>query len=185
MFKLDSQRTKRCISWLTATLTAGVWATVVMIVAGGPLAVDVWAQLPRTRLDSVFPPGGKAGSSFTVTITGELSEAATHLVFSHDGIEATQRFDPPGEFTVAHRRVREFDVNIGGQVPDGLYEVRAVGPAGLSGPRTFAVRQIDRTHVHSRWQLARSTDDDFGRRDRERKGTQRSAGLVSVSHVRW
>ena len=43
---------------------------------------------------------------------------------------------------MARRKARTFDVRIGPDVPDGRYEVRAVGPAGLSAPRTFSVSRL-------------------------------------------
>ena len=45
------------------------------------------AQLPRIRLNSVFPSGGKAGTKLSVTIAGDLSDAATELVFSAPDIQ--------------------------------------------------------------------------------------------------
>lgn len=100
------------------------------------------AQLPRTRLDSVFPAGGRAGSNVSVAIKGELADAATDLVFSHPGITATQQLDAPTEYTVAHRKPGQFDVSIDPEVPDGRYELQALGPAGLSGPRSFVVSRL-------------------------------------------
>jgi len=106
------------------------------------LSSPLFAQRPRIRLDSVFPPGSKAGTETTVTILGELSDAATDLVFSNPGIEATQQISPSTEYTVAHRKPRVFDVRVAEDVPNGRYEVRAVGAIGLSAPRLFTVSRL-------------------------------------------
>ena len=102
----------------------------------------VCAQRPQIRLEQIFPMGGQAGADTTLTIAGELTEAATELIFSAPGIEATQQIQPETEYTVAHRKPRSFDVRIGPDVPDGRYEVRALGPIGLSAPRTFCVSRL-------------------------------------------
>lgn len=105
-------------------------------------SVEVRGQLPRIRLSTILPAGGQAGSDVAVTINGELAAAATELVFSHPGIEATQQIESPTEYRVARRKQRVFDVHVGEDVPNGRYEVRALGPAGLSNPRLFCVTRL-------------------------------------------
>ena len=105
-------------------------------------AADVCGQLPRIRLNTVSPPGGQAGAIVTVTVNGDLTAAATELIFSHSGIEATQQIEAPSEYRAARRKQRVFDVRIGEGVPNGRYEVRALGPAGLSNPRFFCVSRL-------------------------------------------
>lgn len=78
------------------------------------------------RLDAVFPPGGKAGAETSVTITGAELDDATTLLFSHAGITAV-------------KKDRQFLVKIAHEVPPGIYDARATGPAGLSNPRSFVV----------------------------------------------
>src|SRR6185436_20051546 len=46
------------------------------------------ADLPVIRLDTIFPPGGKAGSEIEVAITGADLDEAKVLHFSHPGITA-------------------------------------------------------------------------------------------------
>ena len=101
------------------------------------------AQLPRTQLTTIFPPGGAKGTEVTVSISGAFTEAASGLVFSHPDISAEQQIDPPTEYRVAHRKQRRFKVRIAPHVPGGTYEVRAVGPTGLSNPRVFMVTGLD------------------------------------------
>ena len=99
-------------------------------------------QLPRIRLTSVFPPAVSVGATQTASIAGELSEAATGLVFSHAGIRADQQIVGPTEFTATHRKPRQFDIHIDDGVPEGRYDLRAIGAAGLSAPRTLVVTRL-------------------------------------------
>ncbi len=102
----------------------------------------VLGQLPRIRLNSIHPVGGQIGTKVPVTISGELTETATQLVFSHPDIEAIQQMVPESTYRAAHRKSRTFDVHVGDKVPPGRYEVRALGPAGLSAPRSFVVSSL-------------------------------------------
>ncbi len=98
------------------------------------------AQLPQTQLDSVFPPGGQAGTEVLVRLNGKDIDGATQLVFSHPGIIATQVLEPPSEFRPKPRPLPgEFQVKIAESVSARHYEVRATGRFGLSNPRTFSV----------------------------------------------
>lgn len=86
------------------------------------------AQLPEARLSVLTPPGGRAGESIAVTLTGvDLEEAG--LKFSHPGIAAAVDPKDPLKFTVT----------IAANVPPGVYDVRAVGKFGVSNPRCFEV----------------------------------------------
>jgi predicted nucleic acid-binding Zn-ribbon protein len=91
----------------------------------------VMAQYPVTQLTSVFPFGGKLGSTIEVTITGTDLDDAEQLVFSHPGITAKPK-----------AAGRTFDVTINPDVPRGFYEVRVRGLYGLSNPRMFAVDRL-------------------------------------------
>jgi len=46
------------------------------------------AQLPLARLSTVFPPGGRTGTTFEVTVTGADLDEANQLRFSHSNITA-------------------------------------------------------------------------------------------------
>jgi hypothetical protein len=91
------------------------------------LCGECFGQLPQPRLDRVFPLGGEAGSTVTLTIAGANIEDATTLQFDHPGLQAT-RVKP-----------NEFSLKIPADTPPGTYEVRAVGKYGISGSRLFAV----------------------------------------------
>lgn len=115
------------------------WRPTLALVCLLSIGCQAFAQRPRIRLTSIYPPVATAGRTEQIRIGGELTDAATELVFSHPGISATQRLDEPGEYSVAHRRPHEFDVSIDPEVPTGRYEVRALGEAGLSAPRFLLV----------------------------------------------
>ena len=54
-------------------------------------ATPLYAQLPATRLDGVFPAGAVPGSLFELTISGTNLDNVDRLVFSHEGISFADR----------------------------------------------------------------------------------------------
>ncbi len=87
------------------------------------------AELPVIRLDTVFPPSGKAGSEVDAAITGaDLDEAKT-LHFSHPGI-------------TGEAKEKRFIIKIAADVPPGVYDARVVGLLGISNPRAFVVSDL-------------------------------------------
>jgi hypothetical protein len=86
------------------------------------------AQLPAARVSHLFPPGGRAGTSFEVTVSGSHLDEPVRIHFSHAGLSA----EPKGE---GHR----FTVAIASNTPPGVYEARFIGRFGLSNPRAFVV----------------------------------------------
>src|SRR5256884_229951 len=84
------------------------------------------AQLPAARLSTVFPPGGKAGTTIEADVTGSDLDDANELHFSHTNITARQKVaDKTGE-----PETNKFIVTIGADVPPGIYEVRVIGRFG-------------------------------------------------------
>src|SRR5256885_3110276 len=91
------------------------------------------AQLPLTRLSTLFPPGGQAGTTFEVAVTGADLDETNLLHFSHSNIIAKPKLsDKTGE-----PDSNRFLVTVGSNVPPGSYEVRVVGRFGASNPRGF------------------------------------------------
>ncbi|HSI14728.1 MAG TPA: PPC domain-containing protein [Chthoniobacter sp.] len=90
------------------------------------------AELPVIRLDTVNPPGGKAGSEVEVGITGADLDEAKELHFSNPGI-------------TAEPKDKRFVVKIAPNVPPGIYDVRATGLLGISNPRAFVVGDLPQT----------------------------------------
>lgn len=110
-------------------------------VVGQALIVNTaGAQLPTATLETVFPPGGMAGSEVEVKITGEDLDEATALQFSHPGITATPKMAEPDMFRKKARPVPgEFVVKIAKSVSPGIYEARVVSRFGISNPRAIVV----------------------------------------------
>ena len=105
-------------------------------------AVPARAQLPQARLFSIFPCGGKAGSTVELSLTtvADLDEA-DHLLFNHPGITAVPKTTDAGGNKKPVPNV--FEVTIRPDVPSGIYEVYAGGLFGLSNPRVFVVGSQD------------------------------------------
>ena len=87
-------------------------------------------EMPSIRLDTVIPPGGKAGTDVEVTITGGDLEELDALHFSQPGITAKLKGD------------KTFSVNIAADVPPGTYDARISGLSGVSNPRAFVVGNL-------------------------------------------
>ncbi len=135
------------------TSTAQNWIRRLLFALAGALAFcDVaWAQqasFPVAQLTSVYPAGGKVGSSFDVTVAGVDLEDAVSLHFSHAGITSVLKSeslpDLPGMSgkVKSKRMQRAFTVTVNGDVPNGLYDVRLVGKFGISNPRAFQVASL-------------------------------------------
>ena len=98
------------------------------------------AQLPASRLSAIFPPGGAAGQTFDVTISGSHMDGVESLLFSHTGIIAKQKMAEPGPFDKGPVPVElTFQVTVAANVPMGGYDVRAIGKYGVSNPRRFLI----------------------------------------------
>lgn len=99
------------------------------------ISPSAFAQLPQTRITSVFPPGGQQGTVVDITIGGgtDLDEV-DQMVFSHPGITAAPKRNEAG-----HAVANTFSVTIAADVPPGLYDARVRGLFGISNPRGFRV----------------------------------------------
>ncbi len=105
---------------------------------------------PGAQLTSVYPAGGKIGSSFDVTVAGVDLDEAVRLNFNHPGITSQLKTealpDLPGMAGMGKggrakrpRQQRAFTVTVANDVPTGLYDVRLVGKFGISNPRAFQI----------------------------------------------
>ncbi|MBI4601271.1 MAG: pre-peptidase C-terminal domain-containing protein [Planctomycetes bacterium] len=111
-------------------------------------AAQVQAQLPAARLFVVSPPGGKAGTSFEVTISGPDLDEASALFFSQPGVTAVAKTAEPSPIDAILGRGPQpvpgrFVVTIAADAPVGLCDVRAASRFGVSNPRAFAVGHLD------------------------------------------
>lgn len=122
---------------MLARMAFGGW----IALAGAGAAL---AQLPVTELKSIFPPGGKQGTTLDVQITGVDLDGPTTLVFSHPGITAAPKMEPPTPLVKTPRPLdNQYAITIAADTPPGIYEARAVGRFGASNPRAFVVGSLD------------------------------------------
>ena len=120
-------KVQNCASWWSLALVAGL-----ALVASG--------QLPLTELTTIYPLGAKPGATLEVTVGGGNQDDLTALEFSHPGIKATQKTNPPAEFYKDAVPVNNvFTVTIAADVPPGIYDARVRGRFGASNPRAFVV----------------------------------------------
>jgi hypothetical protein len=90
-------------------------------------------------LFSIFPSGGKQGTTVEVTLSGIDLDDVEALIFSDPGVTARRKWNAPGPFDEGPQPVpNEFTVTITPEVLPGIYDVRAVGKYGISNPRAFA-----------------------------------------------
>src|SRR5207249_865777 len=106
---------------------ARLWTCVTLMCC---LAVhSIRAELPLTRLFSIFPPGGKAGSTVEVTVNGADLDEAAQFLFSSTNITASPK---PGE-------PNKFLITVASNAAPGVYDARLAGRFGVSNPRGFVV----------------------------------------------
>src|SRR4051812_20176561 len=98
-------------------------------------SVHAAAELPLARLTTVYPPGGQAGTTVQVTLTGQDLDDVTQLHFAHAGL-AARWVKPP---TTAPSQPLKFDVSISAAVAPGVYDLRAIGRFGVTNPRAVEV----------------------------------------------
>ncbi len=101
-------------------------------------ASSAWAQLPQARVYTIQPTGMQTGTSVDVRLLrGDDIEDIDSLWFSHPGITAEKKM----EEVEGQQRVVEnaFVVTCAPDVPDGVYEMRAIGLWGASNCRRFMV----------------------------------------------
>ncbi len=101
------------------------------------LAISASAQLPASRLSTLSPPGGKAGTTVELTLSGVELEVATNLHIAHPGITAKPKLNAAGQ-----PEANQFSVLIAPTVPAGLYEARIAGRFGISNSRAFVVGDL-------------------------------------------
>lgn len=108
------------------------------------------SALPAPRLMTVFPNGGKIGSTVEVAFTGTDVEEPDQLIFSHPGIKAepvipadTTKPDPKKPpMPAAKPAITKFKVTIAANVPVGNHDVRLVNKWGVSNARAFVVGDL-------------------------------------------
>ena len=128
-------------------------------------------QWPTPKLTSIFPAGGKVGTTVEVGFTGVDLEQPETLWFSHPGIKGTPivpptpapdpkkddgkktdaKADPKADAKKDMKKdvkkdapaIAKIKVEIDKSVPPGLYDVRLVNSKGISNPRVFVVGDLN------------------------------------------
>lgn len=102
------------------------------------LAGSVAAQ-PTPRLTILTPPGGQAGTSVTVTLTGVDLDVSSSLLITPAGLTAERAPNPAkaGDFLP-----NQFIIKIPKETAPATFDVRAVGPWGVTNPRAFVVGEL-------------------------------------------
>lgn len=116
-------------------------ASVFIALLLSPLTNSADAQtvcLPLPRVLTTMPMGGKAGTEFEITVTGENIDDGGDLIFSHPGLTATPQKSADGKPIVGKYLVR-----IAADCPPGLYETRMMTRLGISSARIFSVGTLD------------------------------------------
>ncbi|MDB5352901.1 MAG: hypothetical protein JWN86_4148 [Planctomycetota bacterium] len=93
--------------------------------------------LPAPRLLTMMPMGGKAGTSFEVTITGENIDGAKELSFSDSKITAKPKVSEAG-----NPEAYTFVVTIAADAPRGVHDARILSRLGISSSRAFSVNDL-------------------------------------------
>lgn len=105
------------------------------LLAAAALATSAFAQsviLPTPRLLTITPMGGQVGTTVEVTLTGEVLENVTELLFSNPKITAKPKAGAPNQFLVT----------IAPDAPVGVHDARFVGRLGVSSARAFSVTKL-------------------------------------------
>ncbi|MBL8809210.1 MAG: serine protease [Planctomycetaceae bacterium] len=101
-------------------------------------AVAQTVCLPLPRVLTTMPMGGKVGTEFEITVTGENIDDGGDLIFSHPGLTATPQKSADGKTIVGKYLVRT-----AADCPSGLYETRMMTRLGISSARVFSVGTLD------------------------------------------
>jgi hypothetical protein len=130
-------------------------AFVVLLLLGKLLFAQQQAPaMPSPRLLIVTPPGGKAGDTVEVTLTGQELDGPQDLLFSVPGIKAELvKEKPPADAKKPMAKqpnqqattVVKFKVTIPADVPPGIHDVRMMNALGVSNPRAFVVGDLPET----------------------------------------
>jgi hypothetical protein len=144
--------------------------------------------LPVPYCQFVSPPGGKAGTTVEMAVSGQNFDEAQELWFSHPGIKAERVPEPPpppadpkkpappkmdkkGPLTVS-----KFKVTLPADVPLGGHDVRVVNQYGVSNPRVFYVG--DQTEV-----LEKEPNNDVPEAQRLDVGTTVNGSVANGTDV--
>jgi hypothetical protein len=141
------------LEFVMRKLTFGLLAVLLAAWAGTVNAQPNQPPIPQPRLMTIFPTGGKAGTTVEITFAGTDVEEPEAMLFSHPGLKAEPVIPPPPPTPPADPKkkptappmqptktpITKFKVTIAADAPLGLHDVRLVNKWGVSNPRPFAV----------------------------------------------
>jgi hypothetical protein len=142
---------------LRTTLPAALAAvlTVLVLTSGAPAQQQLGPGLPTPRLIQLTPPGGQAGTSVEVTLTGQDLEQPEGLLFDDASLKAELLPEPASPVTDARRPAQprrqgqlqnlvsvKFKVTVAAGAAQGNHDIRVVNKWGVSNPRTFVVGDL-------------------------------------------
>lgn len=90
--------------------------------------------LPAPRLLTTMPMGGQVGTQLDVSVTGELLDPTSELLFSHPSISASPKKGEDGQVIA-----NEYVVTIASDCPVGVHNARMLTQYGISTGRAFSV----------------------------------------------
>jgi hypothetical protein len=124
-----------------------------LLLHNATLAQQQAPAMPSPRLLIVTPPGGKAGDTVEVTLSGQELDAPQGLLFSVPGIKAELVKETPADAKKPMAKqpnqpattAVKFKVIIPAETPPGILDVRLVNSLGVSNPRAFVVGDLPET----------------------------------------
>lgn len=139
---IDVSQTGLRITWPVTRLV------LLLLVSNGSLC----GQKPAPVLESVFPPGGQAGQTVDVIVTGEELEGATGLMFSTEEHQFTISAEVLPS-SISPENPNRFRIQIPENARVGRYGVHVKCARGLSSPRGFVIGskpEINESGLNSR-----------------------------------
>jgi hypothetical protein len=125
---------------VTASVSFRILAALALLLIS---SVSIADELPNPRLLEVHPKGGQKGTQVNLSLSGQDLDEATQMIFSHPGITAVPKMNPPRQFDKEPQVIpNQFTVTIAADVPPGFYEARVAGRFGVSSPRAFEVSDL-------------------------------------------
>lgn len=127
----EVQHAARVARWRVVTVPV---ACIVLSSLLTPAALAQSVCLPAPRLLTTTPMGGQVGTQIDVSVTGELLDPNSELLFSHPSITAVPKKDAEGKVIA-----NQFVVTIANDCPVGVHDARMLTKYGISACRAFSV----------------------------------------------
>lgn len=128
-------------SWLGTNRWLGVAMLVFWLHICWIASLTAWGEVPTIAMDAIFPPVLSTVQPNTLKISaGRFTQDIDELIFSNPMIRGTVEPGPSLAMdSEPQKQFGSFQVTVDPSVPEGYYEVWAVGRYGVSNARTVAV----------------------------------------------